>query len=146
LHANLALLGLRGYEVLYDRTVRIARYMARCVLTSTDFELLVKPMSNILLYRWVPASFRSKALDASLTDEENEMINEANRKLQDLQKQRGKTFVSRTTINAPKYNQKPVVGLRVVIGNPLTTEADIDAVFLDQNSIIKSHLISDGAM
>merc|ERR1711937_623956 len=146
LHANLALLGLRGYEVLYDRTVRIARYMARCILTSTDFELLVKPMSNILLYRWVPASLRSKASDASLTDEENEMINEANRKLQDLQKQRGKTFVSRTTINAPKYNQKPVVGLRVVIGNPLTTEADIDAVFLDQNSIIKSHLISDGAM
>lgn len=146
LHANLALLGLRGYEVLYDRTVRIARYMARCILTSTDFELLVKPMSNILLYRWVPASLRSKALDASLTDEENEMINEANRKLQDLQKQRGKTFVSRTTINAPKYNQKPVVGLRVVIGNPLTTEADIDAVFLDQNSIIKSHLIRDGAM
>merc|ERR1712224_733202 len=142
LHANLALLGLRGYEVLYDRTVRIARYMARCILTSTDFELLVKPMSNILLYRWIPASLRKKAWDATLTDDENEVINEANRKLQDLQKQRGKTFVSRTTINAPQYSQKPIVGLRVVIGNPLTTEDDIDAVFWDQDAIIREKVIS----
>jgi len=142
LHANLELLGLRGYEVLFERTVRIARYMARCILRSTNFELLVKPMSNILLYRWIPASLRQKAWDATLTDDENEVINEVNRKLQDLQKQRGKTFVSRTTINAPKYNQKPIVGLRVVIGNPLTTEADIDAVFWDQDAIIRSHFIS----
>jgi glutamate decarboxylase len=139
LHANLEVLGLRGYEVLFDRTVRIARYMARCILRSTNFELLVKPMSNILLYRWIPAPLRQMAWEATLTDEENETINEANRKLQDLQKQRGKTFVSRTTINAPKYNQKPIVGLRVVIGNPLTTEADIDAVFWDQDAIILSH-------
>jgi len=142
LHANLELLGLRGYEVLFDRTVRIARYMARCILRSTNFELLVKPMSNILLYRWIPASLRKKAWDATLTDDENEVINEANRKLQDLQKQRGKTFVSRTTINAPKYNQKPIVGFRVVIGNPLTTEDDIDAVFLDQDAIIREKVIS----
>jgi len=142
LHANLELLGLRGYEVLFDRTVRIARYMARCILRSTNFELLVKPMSNILLYRWIPASLRKKAWDATLTDDENEIINEANRKLQDLQKQRGKTFVSRTTINAPQYNQKPIVGLRVVIGNPLTTEDDIDAVFRDQEAIVSEKGIS----
>jgi len=49
--------------------------------------------------------------------------------------------VSRTTIKCPKYNQHPVVGLRVVIGNPLTTEADIDRVFADQTSIIDSGVV-----
>ena len=34
-----------------------------------------------------------------------------------------------------------MVGLRVVIGNPLTTEADIDRVFADQTSIIDSGIV-----
>jgi len=135
LHANLQTLGIRGYEVLFDRTARVAKYMARCILRSTNFELLVKPMTNILLYRWIPAHLRLTDADA-LTDAENAHIDECNRQLQDLQKQKGVTFVSRTTINCPKYDFKPIVALRVVIGNPLTHEDDIDAVFGDQDSII----------
>jgi len=142
LHANLQLLGLKGYEVLFDRTVRVAKYMARCIMRSQNFELLVKPMTNILLYRWLPASLREKAFQATLTDEESEFIDECNRKLQSLQKATGKTFVSRTTINAPKYNHKPTVGLRVVIGNPLTSYDDIDRVFWDQDAIIMSHVVT----
>jgi len=136
LHANLELLGLRGYEVLFDRTVRMARYMARCIMRSENFELLVKPMSNILLYRWIPATLRQKVWEGTLTDEDNEYIDECNRQLQNHQKNAGKTFVSRTTISCPKYNHKGIVGLRVVIGNPLTKEEDIDAVFWDQNAIL----------
>merc|ERR1719389_1474480 len=76
LHANLELLGLRGYEVLFERTVRIARYMARCVLRSQNWELLLKPMTNILLYRWIPASLREKAWNQTLADSDNAYINE----------------------------------------------------------------------
>jgi hypothetical protein len=142
LHANLELLGLRGYEVLFDRTVRMARYMARCIMRSENFELLVKPMSNILLYRWIPASLRVKVWEGTLSDEDNEYIDECNRQLQDHQKKAAKTFVSRTTIQCPKYNHKGIVGLRVVIGNPLTKEEDIDAVFWDQDAIIMSNVIT----
>jgi hypothetical protein len=124
--------------VLFDQTVRTARYMARKITQSTNFELLVKPMTNILLYRWIPFSLRDKMFYGQLTDEDNELIDECNRKLQDIQKLKGKTFVSRTTIKCPMYDQKGVVGLRVVIGNPLTVEADIDAVLEDQNLIINS--------
>jgi glutamate decarboxylase len=136
LHANLHVLGTQGFEVLIDRTIRVAKYMARCIMRSINFELLVKPMTNILLYRWLPARFRSKFIAGTLTDEDNAAIDEANQRLQELQKDKGKTFVSRTTINCPKYDLKPLVALRVVIGNPLTKEADIDAVFADQDSIV----------
>jgi len=138
LHANMQIFGLQGFEVLFDQTVRTARYMARKITQSTNFELLVKPMTNILLYRWIPFSLREKMFHGQLTDEDNELIDECNRKLQDIQKLKGKTFVSRTTIKCPMYDQRGVVGLRVVIGNPLTVEADIDAVLEDQNTIISS--------
>lgn len=142
LHANLQLLGLRGYEVLIDRTVRVAQYMARRILRSRNYELLVKPHMNILLYRWIPSSLRDKVWQGELNDEDQEFIDEMNRQLQTEQKMQGRTFVSRTTINAPKYDHKPIVGLRVVIGNPLTTEDDIDAVLADQARILEDHSIT----
>lgn len=135
--------GLRGFESLFDQTVRTARYMARRVMQSTNFQLLVKPMTNILLYRWIPLSMREKAMGWNLTDEDNDYIDACNRKLQDVQKLKGKCFVSRTTITCPMYDHKPVVGLRVVIGNPLTTEADIDTVLEDQNEIINAGTLTD---
>ena len=58
-----------------------------------------------------------------------------------MQKNLGKTFVSRTTIKCPKYDHLPVVGLRVVIGNPLTEEKDIDYVFQDQANILDSGIV-----
>lgn len=143
LHANMQIFGIRGFEFLFDQTVRTARYMARKVIQSTNFELLVKPMTNILLYRWIPFSLRGKCYGRKLTDEDNEIIDECNCKLQDIQKLQGKTFVSRTTITCPLYDHRPVVGLRVVIGNPLTTEADIDAVMEHQNEIINSGALTN---
>jgi glutamate decarboxylase len=136
LHANLQLLGLRGYEVLIDRTVRVAQYMARRVLRSRNYELVVKPMMNILLYRWIPASMRDKVWACELTKEDQKYIDDCNIRLQNRQKGEGRTFVSRTTINAPQYDQLPIVALRVVIGNPLTTERNIDAVLDDQANIL----------
>lgn len=135
LHANLNVLGVRGYEVLIDRSVRMARHMAATILKSRNFELLVKPMANILLYRYVPFSLRPAVWEGELTDEQNEIIDEVNRKLQDRQKHLGRTFVSRTTIRCPKYS-KPIVALRVVIGNPLSTEAHIADVIADQLKIV----------
>ena len=136
LHANLQLLGLRGYEVLIDRTVRVAQYMARRILRSANFELVVKPMFNILLYRWIPASMRDKVWKGELTVEDQKYIDECNVRLQNRQKGEGRTFVSRTTINAPQYDQLPIVALRVVIGNPLCSEKNIDLVMEDQANIL----------
>ena len=55
--------------------------------------------------------------------------------LQNAQKAAGSTFVSRTTIFSPKQ-QVRIVALRVVIANPLTNEAHIDATLADQLAIV----------
>jgi len=136
MHANLACLGSIGYERLMDRSVRICRYMAKVLHSTEEFEVVLKPMMNILLYRYLPMQVRGKLRCASpsyheLSDAEWEEIDQANISLQERQKTDGKTFVSRTTVYSPRC-QRSIVALRVVIGNPLTEEADIDEVISEQ--------------
>ena len=134
LHSNMSILGVKGYGALVDRSVRLVRYMADSIQRHPLFEVILQPMSNILLYRHLPAQFAERDV-AALTDEECELVDETNRRLQNEQKAIGKTFVSRTTIFSPHY-KKMVVALRVVIANPLTGESDIDDVLADQVKII----------
>ena len=135
MHANLDVLGVEGYEVLIDRSCRLVRYMADKILESNEAELVVDPQTNIMLYRFVPRSMEEACRSKSLTEAQQETIDEFNRKIQTEQKDRGSTFVSRTTIYSPKHG-RDVVALRVVIANPLTTEADIDLNVSDQLAIL----------
>jgi len=143
LHANLNILGIRGYEVLVDRSIRTARYMVKQIeATNGWFEPILKPMMNIILYRCVPPALQNKD-PSSRSEEDHLKINALNVKLQDEQTLQGKTFVSRTTVCSPVYNNFPVVALRVVIANPLTREADIDRVLRDQMRILTNFLDLD---
>merc|ERR1712008_652301 len=119
-----------------NRSVRICRYMAKELHNTEEFEVLLKPMMNILLYRYLPTQVRGKLRCANpsyhgLSDAEWEEIDQADISLQERQKADGKTLVSRTTVYSPHY-QRSIVVLRVVIGNPLTEEADIDEVISEQ--------------
>jgi len=138
LHSNLHILGVRGYELLVDRSARMTNYMADKVRESSDFELLVDPpQANILLYRAVPdKKYQTEPSSA----EENAQIDTLNIKLQETQRLRGKTFVSRTTIRSPlaRHGGARIVALRVVIANPLTYEDDVDRVLQDQREILRS--------
>ena len=137
LHSNLHILGVRGYELLVDRSARMTSYMANKVRESPDFELLVEPQSNILLYRAVTEKrFQSE----SSSKAENAAMDQLNIRLQETQKMRGKTFVSRTTIRSPfpRHGGARIVALRVVIANPLTYEEDVDRVLDDQREILQS--------
>jgi len=135
LHANLNVLGVKGYGALVDRSVRLTRYMADRVHQMANFEVVADPMTNILLYRHVPAELYKLSLERPLTEEENKQVDAKNVQLQTAQKEAGRTFVSRTTVHSPRQG-RPVVALRVVIANPLTTQSDIDTVLADQESII----------
>lgn len=144
LHSNLNIFGVRGYEILVNRSVRMVKYMAEQIDSSKGlFQLVVRPMSNILLYRCVPPHLHGKSCD--LSPEENKEVDELNVELQRLQTLQGKTFVSRTTVQSPIYGL-PIVALRVVIANPLTFEADIDRVLRNQVGILKSDLGLDVSM
>ena len=131
LHAALHILGREGYEHLIDEGIRKARYLASAVRARPEYELLVEPEINIVNYRYVPNSIRTKvrAGDA-VTREETEHANALNRRIQELQRQHGRTFVSRTTLRLARYRE-PVVAFRAVLANPRTVEADIDAALDD---------------
>eukprot|EP00516_Mucochytrium_quahogii_P007990 CAMPEP_0203745724 /NCGR_PEP_ID=MMETSP0098-20131031/1377_1 /ASSEMBLY_ACC=CAM_ASM_000208 /TAXON_ID=96639 /ORGANISM=" , Strain NY0313808BC1" /LENGTH=633 /DNA_ID=CAMNT_0050633589 /DNA_START=208 /DNA_END=2109 /DNA_ORIENTATION=- len=137
LHSNLNIFGVRGYEILVDRSVRMVKYMAKRIVNLGGwFELVVKPMTNILLYRAIPPELRQRAVEKSMFSvEENEVINQFNVRLQEEQKLEGRTFVSRTTVHSVHHGSS-VVGLRVVVANPLTCERDIDVVLQNQLRII----------
>eukprot|EP00440_Ansanella_granifera_P021126 gb/GFBE01022939.1/.p1 GENE.gb/GFBE01022939.1/~~gb/GFBE01022939.1/.p1 ORF type:complete len:643 (+),score=106.77 gb/GFBE01022939.1/:1-1929(+) len=142
MHANLCCIGAKGYEALMDRSVRVCRYMAKALTTTGCFEVLFEPMMNILLYRYVPTRLRPLILhtdhskgSAALSEADWEELDRANASLQERQKAEGRTFVSRTSVVDVKH-QRRLVALRVVIGNPVTEEADIDAVIADQLQLV----------
>lgn len=136
LDAALQTIGDDGYGWLIDESVRKAKYLSEQVDQNQNFELLIKPQTNIVLYRQLPPAYANR--HQAIQPDDNRVINEWNVKLQRLQRTRGKTFVSRTTVDhTPAYADQEIVTLRAILANPLTTEADIDAVLQDQ--LLLSH-------
>ncbi|WP_290880179.1 pyridoxal-dependent aspartate 1-decarboxylase PanP [Fischerella sp.] len=136
LHAGLKLIGLNGYEFLIDEGIRKTQYMADQVAAMPEFELLADPDTNLLLYRYIPEQFREIVANKKLSETDNQLINNFNETLQKMQRQIGRTFISRTTKTTISLGKEiPVIAMRAVIANPLTTEADIDAVLNDQIQI-----------
>ncbi|HEY9874782.1 MAG TPA: putative pyridoxal-dependent aspartate 1-decarboxylase, partial [Candidatus Obscuribacterales bacterium] len=136
LQAALNIIGHQGYEFLIDSGISKSQYMADIIRQRPEFELLVEPEINILLYRYLPEPFRQKAAQRQLTLADNQSINHFNELLQNAQRQAGEAFVSRTTLENTYYGQGiAIVALRAILANPLTTEADIEAVLNDQIQI-----------
>jgi len=67
---------------------------------------------------------------------DNDHINSCNSRLQKIQRQAGRSFVSRTTLDSTDGNGGHLItALRAVLANPLTAESDIDAVLEEQKEI-----------
>ncbi|MCV2502848.1 MAG: aminotransferase class V-fold PLP-dependent enzyme [Neisseriaceae bacterium] len=133
LDTALTLLGQEGYEDILKHSLANAQYMANKIIASEEFELIFQPSMNILLYRYIPLQYRNKHLN----EDDNKAINQANVLLQKTQKEKGRTFVSRTTRQTHLYPQQSLVLLRSVLFNPLTQTQHIDEVLQDQINIAK---------
>jgi glutamate decarboxylase len=131
LHAALNIIGPRGYGWLIEDNIQKAKVMCRKLLALRDFELLIPPETNIVLYRYVPHDMKIAARNRTLAASDNQFLNKLNEKIQRTQNESGRAFVSRTTIENV-YEGCPVTALRAVLGNPFTTEADIDFILEDQ--------------
>ncbi|KAJ3078333.1 hypothetical protein HK102_004575 [Quaeritorhiza haematococci] len=119
LHASLHLLGRDGLEVLTTRSVTLVRQLANRLRTHPEgaFWVVHEPMSNILVYRYIPRAlrpfFKLAMLGASccggdgspgniFTREQEDHINEITRRLQIRQSKEGSQgFVSRTRVPHP---------------------------------------------
>jgi glutamate decarboxylase len=133
LHAGLSLLGKQGYAFLIEEGIRKAAAFARMVEAYDAFELIEEPQTNIVVYRYIPEELRAKKQAGTFTKEDHYVINCINEVLQDQEFLRGQGFISRTTLAHSRYGQRePIVVLRAVLANPLTTEDDLRAVLEDQ--------------
>jgi putative pyridoxal-dependent aspartate 1-decarboxylase len=136
LHAALELIGHRGYGFLIEEGMRKSRYLAEAVRAHPEFELLVEPRLNIVLYRYVPEEWRAEVAAGLLSAAGSRRVDAFNQTLQQAQCEAGRTFISRTATSATAYGPDlPVVALRAVLANPLTTLEDLDLVLDDQAAV-----------
>jgi glutamate decarboxylase len=138
LHAALHLIGRRGYERWIEDGIVKARYLAGKVLASHVFELLVEPETNIVVYRYVHPEWCAAAARRQLSPQQNAHLNTVNEAIQREQAAAGQFSVSRTTLDY-QSDGKPVAvtALRVVMGNPRTTEDDIAGLLEEQAAIAR---------
>ncbi len=143
-HAGLSIIGHKGYELLIDLGIERAKSFAETIRQHPDFVLTSVPQLNILTYRYCPEKVQRCLLQA--TDEQrgkiNQLLDQINQMLQKDQREAGKTFVSRTSLQVPPCNQKRTV-LRVVLANPLTTDEILASVLDEQCTIMLQQDIQD---
>ncbi|ORJ61603.1 pyridoxal-dependent aspartate 1-decarboxylase PanP [Geothermobacter hydrogeniphilus] len=144
-HAGLSIIGRKGYELLIDLGIDRARMFAGKVRDHRDFELMTEPELNILTYRYLPdwARRRMEFAGVGVRQEANSILDQVIRLIQKYQRESGKTFVSRTTLQSARYGQQNLTVFRVVLANPLTDEKIIDSILEEQCRIACREEIQD---
>jgi glutamate decarboxylase len=134
----LDVMGAGGYAVLIDHGIETARTFAEAIRTRPIFELITPPVLNIITYRICPPEWRRRLSCADrrtrrrLTNE----LNHINTAVQRLQREAGRSFVSRTTLVPPDGLESVV--MRAVIMNPMTDAKILGAILDEQASIFEN--------
>jgi len=135
----LEIMGRKGYALLIDHGIELAKKFANEIQKRSLFELVSNPQLNILTYRIVPENIQEEWKTANNERKQilNEILNKINIRLQRLQRQAGISFVSRTTI---EKNQLKQVVLRSVLMNPMTNMQIIQEILDEQEEIYENNL------
>ncbi|NVK41239.1 MAG: putative pyridoxal-dependent aspartate 1-decarboxylase [Oceanospirillaceae bacterium] len=139
-HSALKIIGRRGYALLIDNGIGLARRFADRIEALDDFELVSDPELNIFTYRWLPPAARDALRDADpeRCRQINEVLNRITRYIQKTQREHGKAFVSRTRLTPERYDRQLITVFRVVLANPLTTDEVLRDVIEEQREIAAS--------
>ncbi|MGM0417588.1 MAG: pyridoxal-dependent aspartate 1-decarboxylase PanP [Thermodesulfobacteriota bacterium] len=140
LHGAFELLGKRGYGLLIDHGIELAAEFAEEIRRRENFQLVTSPKLNILTYRYCPTKTKHELLSKS-GDERTKIqnkINDVNINIQRIQREQGKSFVSRTALKRKEDSEKIVV-LRAVLMNPLTNIEILKEVLDEQEMIYEKH-------
>ena len=138
LDAALKIMGSRGYGLMIDHGILTAKAFADKIRSRSLFQLVSTPSLNILTYRAVPAAI-GKALESAGLEEAralNLRLDEINTNLQRIQREAGRSFVSRTRLRLTPEAPYNVVVLRSVIMNPMTTPEILDEILDEQEEIL----------
>ena len=137
LDASLKIMGAKGYALMINHGIEIARAFAKKIENRPQFELVTRPVLNILTYRMVPDTIGRQLERADDKEREclNQTLDEINIKIQRIQREAGNSFVSRTRLKLDPADDFTVVVLRSVIMNPYTTEEILDEILDEQEKI-----------
>ncbi|MDF1592618.1 MAG: putative pyridoxal-dependent aspartate 1-decarboxylase [Desulfobacterales bacterium] len=147
LDAALKIMGSQGYALLIEHGIETARAFADEIRSRPDFELVTAPVLNILTYRVFPFPMKSQFSQENPLKKKEIIakLNKINRTVQRLQREAGKSFVSRTTLKFDGSHEEEMVVLRCVIMNPLTTLATLGEILDEQEEIYRTTFL-DGML
>jgi len=140
LDSALKIMGTRGYGLLIEHGIETAHEFAREIISRKLFQLVTPPELNILTYRICPEPMVQKLATAKLEQrhEINEKLNHINMTVQRMQREAGKSFVSRTTLTKGRRDGEKIIVLRSVIMNPMTTLEILRQILDEQEKIFFS--------
>ena len=138
-YSALHIFGRQGYELLIDRSIDKARDFAQMIDKASDFELTTSPTLSLLTYRVCPIEVQQalRVANAKTRNLINEKVDALVVAVQKQQREAGKSFVSRTRLEAPDYPSQCITVFRVVLANPLTSHNDLAAILAEQHLIAK---------
>lgn len=140
LDSALKVMGTKGYGLLIDHGIETARQFADEIERRELFQLVTQPTLNILTYRVCPPHLKQKLLsnDNATIIGTNRELNAINRTIQRIQREAGKSFVSRTALTPQNKPENEIIVLRCVIMNPMTDMRIINKILDEQEAIYKS--------
>ena len=141
LDCALKIMGTQGYALLIEHGIETARKFAEEIKKRPDFQLITSPELNLLTYRICPADIREKLSEDNFEQRQsiNEKLNKINRTVQRLQREAGKSFVSRTTLSIGNKHKEDIIVLRCVIMNPMTNINILRKILNEQEEIYKNN-------
>jgi glutamate decarboxylase len=141
LDSALKIMGTRGYALLIEHGIDTAKKFAREIESRCHFQLIIPPELNILTYRICPDGIKRKLAQAAPEKQIqiNRKLNEINRKVQRIQRERGNSFVSRTLLRLNHTEDEKIVVFRSVLMNPLTNIAILKEILDEQEKIYLNH-------
>lgn len=138
LDSALKIMGSQGYAILIEHGIETAEKFAAEINRRADFELMTRPQLNVLTYRLHPETFPQSVGDAADTAK---LLNHINKLLQRLQREAGRSFVSRTTLTLANTPDTDTVVLRCVIMNPMTTMDILNEILDEQIAIYRESIL-----
>ncbi|MBQ4851104.1 pyridoxal-dependent aspartate 1-decarboxylase PanP [Pseudoalteromonas sp. MMG012] len=139
-HACMRVIGRKGYEMLIDKGIDKAGYFAELIKNDPDFELISEPELCLLTYRYVPTQIKRAIAQADEAEriEIYAALNRFTASMQKRQRETGRSFVSRTRLTPPQYDNQPTVVFRVVLANPLTSKTILKEILAEQKTLAQT--------
>jgi len=140
LDSALKIMGSRGYALLIEHGIETARMFAEEIDKRPFFQIVTRPELNILTYRICPPHIKQQLSEGDTEQKNriNQRLNKINRTIQRLQREAGKSFVSRTTLKMKNASEDDIVVLRAVVMNPMTNIKILEQILDEQENIYRS--------